>query len=43
VVNFQWRHGSKVLAQVSRTTTPGRVSLAGSDPSGFSAATCAIG
>ncbi len=43
VVNFQWRRGSAVLTQVSRTTTPGRVSLAGSDPSGFSAATCAIG
>jgi hypothetical protein len=43
VVNFQWRRGANVLAQVSRTTTPGRVSLAGSDPSGFSAATCAIG
>jgi len=43
VVNFQWRHGSTVLAQVSRTTSAGRQSLAGSDPAGFSAATCLIG
>jgi hypothetical protein len=43
VVNFQWRHGSKVIAQISRTTSAGRQSLAGSDPAGFSAATCAIG
>jgi hypothetical protein len=43
VVNFQWRRGSTVLVQVSRTTSAARVSLAGSDPSGFSAATCAIG
>jgi hypothetical protein len=43
VVNFQWRHGSKVLAEASRTTSAGRQSLAGSDPAGFSAATCLIG
>jgi hypothetical protein len=43
VVSFQWRHGSTVLAQISRTTPPGRESLAGSDPAGFSAATCLIG
>lgn len=43
VVSFQWRHGKTVLAQVSRTTSPGRQSLAGSDPTGFSAATCQIG
>jgi hypothetical protein len=43
VVSFQWRHGSTVLAQVSRPTSAGRKSLAGSDPAGFSAATCAIG
>jgi hypothetical protein len=43
VVNFEWRHGSTVLAQASRATSAGRDSLAGSDPAGFSAATCLIG
>jgi len=43
VVNFEWRHNGAVVAQVSRTTSAGRVSLAGSDPEGFSAATCLIG
>ncbi len=43
VVSFQWRHGTTVLAQGSRPTSAGRQSLAGSDPAGFSAATCEIG
>jgi hypothetical protein len=43
VVNFEWRHAGTVVAQVSRATSAGRVSLAGSDPEGFSAATCLIG
>ncbi|HEX4484571.1 MAG TPA: hypothetical protein VH081_12420 [Solirubrobacteraceae bacterium] len=43
VVSFQWRHGSTVLAQISRPTTPERHALAGSDPEGFSAASCLIG
>jgi hypothetical protein len=43
VVNFEWRHNGIVLAQASRATSAGRVSLAGSDPEGFSAATCLIG
>ncbi|HEX3910537.1 MAG TPA: hypothetical protein VHW67_07555 [Solirubrobacteraceae bacterium] len=43
VVSFQWRHGATVLAQVSRTTSAGRESLAGSDPEGFSTASCLIG
>jgi hypothetical protein len=43
VVNFQWRHGATVLAEASRATSPGRDSLAGSDPAGFSAASCLIG
>jgi hypothetical protein len=43
VVDFQWRRGDAVLAQASRTTSPGRDSLAGADPAGFSAAICAIG
>jgi hypothetical protein len=43
VVSFQWRHGSTVLAQISRPSTTGRESLAGADPAGFSAASCLIG
>ncbi len=43
VVSFQWRHDSTVLAQVSRPTSAGRESLAGADPTGFSAASCLIG
>jgi hypothetical protein len=42
VVSFQWRHGGAVVAQISRTTSAGRQSLAGSDPAGFSSATCLI-
>ena len=43
VVSFQWRRGGTVVEAVSRPTTAGRQSLAGSDPAGFSAATCLIG
>jgi hypothetical protein len=43
VVNFEWRRHGTVIAQASRATSAGRVSLAGSDPEGFSAATCLIG
>ncbi len=43
VVNFEWRRRGTVIAQASRATSAGRVSLAGSDPEGFSAATCLIG
>jgi hypothetical protein len=43
VVSFQWRRGKTVLAEASRPTSAGRESLAGSDPAGFSAATCMIG
>ena len=42
VVSFQWRHGSRVLASASRVSSAGRESLKGSDPAGFSAATCRI-
>jgi hypothetical protein len=42
VVSFQWRHGSRVLASATRVSTAGRESLKGSDPAGFSAATCRI-
>lgn len=43
VVNFEWRHGAAIVAQTTRTTSAGRQSLAGSDPAGFSAASCLIG
>jgi hypothetical protein len=43
VVNFEWRRHGTVVAQASRATSAGRVSLAGSDPAGFSAASCLIG
>jgi len=42
VVSFQWRHGGRVLASASRVSSAGRESLKGSDPAGFSAATCRI-
>jgi hypothetical protein len=42
VVSFQWRQGGRVLASGYRVTTAGRESLKGSDPAGFSAATCRI-
>jgi hypothetical protein len=43
VVTFEWRRGATVVAQISRPTTPERKALAGSDPAGFSAASCLIG
>jgi hypothetical protein len=43
VVRFQWRHGHTVLARASRPTGAGHKSVAGSDPAGFSAASCLIG
>ncbi len=43
VVSFQWRHGTKVVYAVTRTTTAGHQSLAGADPAGYTAATCTIG
>jgi hypothetical protein len=43
VVTFQWRRANTVLATISRPTTPERHALAGSDPEGFSAASCVIG
>jgi hypothetical protein len=43
VVSFQWRRGPvHVVHAVSRVTTTGHTSLAGADPAGFSAASCAI-
>ncbi len=42
VVSFQWRRGIHVVHSVSRVTTTGHKALAGADPAGFSAASCAI-
>lgn len=42
VVEFQWRRAGTVIQSASRPTSAGRKSLAGADPGGFSAATCAI-
>jgi hypothetical protein len=42
VVSFQWRHGAKVQATISRPTKAGHVSQTGADPANFSAATCRI-
>jgi hypothetical protein len=43
VVDFQWRHGAKVLLSAVEPTSAGHKSLAGADPADFSAATCVIG
>ncbi len=42
VVTFQWRRDGKVVHQVTRATTAGHQSVAGSDPAGYSAAECVI-
>jgi hypothetical protein len=42
VVSYQWRHGSRVVAALSRATSSGHESLAGADPPNFSAATCQL-
>jgi hypothetical protein len=39
-VTYQWRRGATVLESATRLTTSGHTSLAGSDPRGYSAATC---
>jgi hypothetical protein len=41
-VTFQWRRGTTVLQTATAPTTAGHRSLAGADPRGFSAATCAL-
>lgn len=43
VVDFQWRHGSRVTLSTSRITAAGHRSLAGADPASFSAPTCVMG
>jgi len=41
-VIFQWRRGTTVLQTATEPTTAGHKSLAGADPHGYSAATCAL-
>jgi hypothetical protein len=41
-VIFQWRRGATVLQTATIPTTAGHKSLAGADPSGYSAATCTL-
>lgn len=41
-VNFQWRRGKRVVAHAALLTTAGHRSAVGSDPAGYSAATCVI-
>ena len=43
VVDFEWRHGKKVVVSATEPTSVGHKSLAGADPADFSAATCVIG
>ncbi len=40
-VDFRWRRGSRIVAQVKEFSTPGH-SARGADPDGYSAATCEI-
>jgi hypothetical protein len=42
VVSYQWRHGRRIVAALSRATSAGHESVAGADPPNFSAATCQI-
>ncbi len=43
LVTFQWRNGSRVVHQTTRTTSAGHTGVADADPAGYSAAQCAIG
>jgi hypothetical protein len=43
LVTFQWRSGSRVVHQTTRTTSAGHTGVADADPAGYSAAQCAIG
>jgi hypothetical protein len=43
VVKFRWRRGDTLPKQAETATEAGHRSSAGADPSGYSAATCALG
>jgi hypothetical protein len=42
VVKFRWRQGDRLPRQQEATTEAGHASKAGSDPVGYSAATCVL-
>ena len=42
MVSFEWRKDAAVVRRARRSTTVGHPNTAGSDPAGFSAATCSI-
>lgn len=42
VVTFQWRRGSRVVHQATRTTSAGHTNVVRADPPGYSAATCTL-
>jgi hypothetical protein len=42
LVEFQWHRGNRTVRVVTLPTTAGHTSLAGAEPKGFSAATCAL-
>jgi hypothetical protein len=42
LVEFQWHHNSHTTRSLTLPTTGGHTSLAGAEPAGFSAATCAL-
>lgn len=42
VVTFEWRDGDKVVRHARRSTTAAHPNAAGSDPAGFTSATCTI-
>ena len=43
VVDFQWRSGKTIVQSAARATAAAHTSVAGADPTGYSAATCLIG
>jgi hypothetical protein len=42
VVSFEWREDGEVVRRARKRTTTGHPNTAGSDPAGFTAATCSI-
>ena len=42
LVTFQWRHGSRVSHEATRTTSAGHTAVADADPQGYSAAQCTL-
>jgi hypothetical protein len=42
LVEFQWHHNGRTTRSVTLPTSAGHTSLAGAEPTGFSAATCAL-